>query len=99
MAATVEKRIEQVAVRLESALGSNLVSLTLYGSAARNQHVDGRSDINLLLIARDATTEALRGVAPVLAEWIGGGEAPPLIFSEEEWRASADVFPIEIEDM
>jgi hypothetical protein len=99
MATTVDQKIEQLAARLETALGANLVSLTLYGSAARNQQVDGRSDINLLLITRDATTEALRGAGPVLAEWIGGGETAPLIFSEDEWRSSADVFPIEIEDM
>src|SRR5262245_46721324 len=99
MAGTVEQKVELLATRLESALGANLVSLTLYGSSARNQQVDGRSDINLLLIARDASTEGLRGAAPVLAEWIGGGETAPLIFSQDEWRASADVFPLEIEDM
>jgi len=36
---------------------------------------------------------------PVFAEWIRKGETAPLIFSEAEWQASADVFPIEIEDM
>jgi hypothetical protein len=34
-----------------------------------------------------------------LAEWVRSGEPPPLLFSDDEWRASADVFPLEIEDM
>jgi hypothetical protein len=99
VARDLEARIEQFAQRLESVLGGNLASLMLYGSAARDHHAGDRSDINLLLIVRDASTRALHGAAPVLAEWSKGGETPPLIFSEEEWRASADVFPVEIEDM
>jgi hypothetical protein len=34
-----------------------------------------------------------------IASWTRKGFPPPLIFSEREWRDSADVFPIEIEDM
>ena len=99
MAKDVEARIEPFAARLETALGENLVSLMLYGSAARDHHADQRSDINLLLVVRNATTSSLTAAAPALSEWTRGGETPPLIFSEEEWRASADVFPIEVEDM
>ncbi|MBI4500401.1 MAG: hypothetical protein HY700_04500 [Gemmatimonadetes bacterium] len=95
----VETRVERFAQRLESALGANLASLMLYGSAARDQYVAGRSDINLLMIVRDASTSALHLAAATLAEWTRKGETAPLIFSDEEWRASADVFPLEIEDM
>ena len=91
--------IEDFAKALESALGSNLASLMLYGSTARDQHVEGRSDVNLLVIVRDASTAALQPAARVFADWTRKGEAAPLIFSEDEWRSSADVFPLEIEDM
>ena len=91
--------LEAFARRLEEALGENLVSLLLFGSAARGTHVEGRSDLNLLLIVRDASVARLHGTVPVVAEWAKGGEPPPLIFSETEWRASSDVFPIEMEDM
>ncbi|HVM43144.1 MAG TPA: nucleotidyltransferase domain-containing protein [Gemmatimonadales bacterium] len=91
--------LEAFARRLEEALGENLVSLLLFGSAARGTHVEGRSDLNLLLIVRDASVARLHGTVPVVAEWAKGGEPPPLIFSETEWRASTDVFPIEMEDM
>ncbi|MBI4541729.1 MAG: hypothetical protein HY705_01730 [Gemmatimonadetes bacterium] len=55
--------------------------------------------MNLLLIVGDASAAALRPVAPAIAAWVKTGQPAPLIFSESEWLASADVFPIEIEDM
>jgi len=94
-----ERDLERFGERLETALGANLVAAVLYGSAARGTYVKGRSDFNVLVVVRDASAAALRPVAPVLADWTKAGEPPPLIFSEAEWHASADVFPIEIEDM
>jgi hypothetical protein len=99
MAADKKVGMEEFARRLESALGENLVSLLLFGSAARGTHVEGRSDINLLLIVKDASVMALHAATPVVAEWAKGGQPAPLIFADAEWRASTDVFPIEIEDM
>jgi predicted nucleotidyltransferase len=99
MAADSKLGVEEFARRLETALGENLVSLVLFGSAARGTHVEGRSDVNLLLIVRDASVAALHPATPVVAEWSKRGQPPPLVFAESEWRASADVFPIEIEDM
>jgi len=96
-----EKKLgmDEFARRVESALGDNLVSLLLFGSAARGTQVEGRSDVNLLLIVKDASVATLHATTPVVAEWARGGQPPPLIFAEAEWRASTDVFPIEIEDM
>jgi predicted nucleotidyltransferase len=99
MAANTKPTLEQFAARLEAALGDNLVSLLLFGSAARGTHVEGRSDLNVLLIVKDAAVARLHTASPVMAEWTKAGEPAPLVFAEAEWRASADVFPIEIEDM
>jgi hypothetical protein len=98
VATDVEARIEEFAKSLDGALGGNMSSLLLYGSRARGQ-ASARSDINLLLVLRDASARALRDGAEALGRWARNGETPPLVFSEEEWRASADVFPLEIEDM
>ncbi len=99
MSKSPETRIEIFAQRLETALGGILTSLMLYGSTARDQYVEGKSDLNLLVIVRDASTTALQPAAGVFGKWTRAGETAPLIFSEDEWRASADVFPLEIEDM
>ena len=99
MAKSTKQDLGQFASRLEAALGDNLVALLLFGSAARGTHADGRSDLNVLVIVRDASVARLHAATPVLAEWAKGGEPAPLVFAEDEWRASADVFPIEVEDM
>ncbi len=99
MAGSARPNLEQFASRLEAALGDNLVALLLFGSAARGTQVEGRSDLNLLVIVKDASVARLHEATPLLAEWAKAGEPAPLVFAEAEWRASADVFPIEIEDM
>ena len=99
MAKDTRPEIDRFAAELERTLGPNLVSLVLYGSHARGHHVGRRTDVNLLVIVRDGSTAALRPAVPAIAKWARAGEPPPLIFSETEWRDSADVFPLEIEDI
>src|SRR5881397_3949122 len=84
---------------LGRALGPRLVSLLLYGSAARGSHVPNRSDLNTLLICDAADDELFARLDPVVRPWTRAGHPAPLILTEQEWRASADAFPIEYEDM
>ena len=99
MSDKVEQAIRTLARDLESSLGDRLVSLVLYGSLARGTHVPGRSDVNLLLIVTDASAATLRLAAPALVAWTKAGHQPPLIHTPAEWAASADVYPLEIEDV
>lgn len=99
MARDWSTRLEQLAADLERILGEDLVSLVLYGSTARGDFDPARSDVNLLLILADASPAALRPIGPAVHQWVKAGHPPPLIFSEQGWRASTDVFPIELEDM
>lgn len=99
MAKDLAERVERLATEVERALGENLLTFLLYGSAARGDYHDRRSDLNLLVIVQDASAAALRPLGPVLRRWVQAGEPPPLVFTEREWRDSADVFPMEIADM
>jgi hypothetical protein len=91
--------VEQFAARVSEALGRRLVSLLLYGSTARGTPVSQRSDVNTLLIC-DAVDQALfDALEPAVRDWRRAGHPAPLIFSESEWRGSADAFAIEYEDM
>jgi len=96
MAKDLNTKLEEFATRLETALGDNLVSLLLYGSAVR---VEGPNIPTTLLVVRDVSPAALRCINDTVAGWAKKGFPPPLIFSDREWRESSDVFPIEIEDM
>lgn len=90
---------EEMADRLEKALGEELVSVVLYGSAAGGDHGGRRSDYNLLVVTRDLGVALLRRVAPLVGPWVKAGNPPPLFFTEARLRASADVFALEIADI
>lgn len=89
------RRAEQFTSRLVECYGDSLASVVLYGSAARGDYREGISDINLLVLLRVLDVEVLRRGTGLAREWAAEGNPPPLVFSEAEWQASADVFPIE----
>jgi predicted nucleotidyltransferase len=94
----LDAKLDRFAQALAAAAGDNLVSLVLYGSAAAGTAHDS-SDVNLVLILRDATADRLRPLGGAFRDWTRQGERPPLVFSLDGWRRAADVFPIEIEDI
>jgi hypothetical protein len=91
--------VDALAQNLAAALGSRLVSLVLYGSAARGAYVPERSDVNTLLLCDAVDEDLFTRLAVPLAAWLRAGYAPPLMLTEREWRAAADAFPIEYEDI
>jgi hypothetical protein len=94
-----EAAIEALTKGLADALGEDLVSLMLYGSAARGTAAKDWSDVNVLLVLRRASADVLRRAAGPLAAWRAVGQPAPLIQTEAEWAASTDVFPMEIDDI
>lgn len=74
-------------------------SAVLYGSAARGDWVEGRSDVNLLVVTEDVSPERLRALGSALRRWRDRSVEPPLLLSRDEWNRAADAFPIEITDM
>jgi hypothetical protein len=93
------QRAEHFSRQMVEIYGEDLISVGLYGSAARGQYREGASDLNLLIILRAIDAERLRMGAAQAAEWVASGNPPPLLFSEAEWLGSADVFPIEYADI
>ena len=91
--------IDRFASEVARALGARLVALLLYGSWARGSHVADRSDVNTLLICDTVDDALFAALAPAMRDWTRAGQPAPLILTEQEWRESADAFPIEYEDM
>jgi hypothetical protein len=97
---TDERRsAEEFTGALGAIFADSLASVLLYGSAARGEYRRGISDINLLVIVRELPIDLLSRVAVPTREWVAGGNPPPLLLTEGEWRASADVFPLEYSDI
>ena len=78
------QRAEEFAGRLREAFGERLISVVLYGSAARGDYREGVSNINLLVVVRDAGAATLRLGSALAREWAEAGNPPPLILGEEE---------------
>src|SRR6266550_1089695 len=84
---------------LQATHGTNLASVLLYGSAAAGDHIELRSDYNLLITLRRITPEDLRLAQAPMREWRRLGHPLPVYFTAEELSDAADVFPIEFHQM
>lgn len=93
------RRAEALTRDLRELYGEALLSVVLYGSAARGEYREGTSDLNLLVLLRDAGPAMLRRASGRVAEWAGAGNPPPLVMGRDEWERSADVFAIEYADI
>jgi hypothetical protein len=91
--------LDELVAQLQKVYGSTLRSVVLYGSAAAGEHIPKRSDYNVLVIVDDVTMDHLRTGAAVARAWGENGNPPPLTLTLEEWRGSADIFPMEYADI
>jgi len=96
--------LKELVTKLEHAFHYRLVSVVLYGSGAHaHQHAAdhlGRfSDLNVLCVLKQITTQELADGEPILRWWSRKGHPSPLLLSEDELHHSTDSFPIEFRDM
>src|SRR5918912_411863 len=84
---------------LRSTHGDNLASVVLYGSAAAGDHIELRSDYNLLIALHRISPEDLRLAQAPMREWQRLGHPLPVYFTVEELSDAGDVFPIEFQQM
>jgi predicted nucleotidyltransferase len=93
------ERAQRFAWELEGVFDTDLVSVVLYGSAARGEYRPGLSDLNVLVLLREVSPAGLRAAGELAQAWVAEGNAPPLMLSAEEWRRSTDVWAIEVADI
>lgn len=94
-----EKLISEFVGRVRNAVGGNLKSAILYGSAAAGDYVPEHSDVNLLFVLGETSFAAIAALAPVVEWWAKQKHHAPLLMTAEELRRGADVFSIEFLDM
>src|SRR6266496_2653866 len=95
----VQEALNSLVADLRSTHGDNLASVVLYGSAAAGDHVELRSDYNLLIALNRITPEDLRQAQAPMREWQRLGHPLPVHFTVEEPSDAADVLPIELHQM
>lgn len=87
----VSKVLDPVMDRLQKTLVDNLHSGVIYGSAVRGDFVDGKSDVNLLLVLNRSTPEAHAAIADALES---AARVEPFVVSRWELPRSRRVFAL-----
>src|SRR5215510_7583489 len=95
----VQEALNGLVEDLRATHGDNLASVVLYGSAAAGDHIELRSDYNILIALNRITPEDLRQAQAPMREWQRLGHPLPVYFTVEELSDAADVFPIEFHQM
>src|SRR5215211_3650538 len=92
--------LDELVTQLRAAYGTRLASVVLYGSAAGGDHIPDRSDYNVLVLLESLdNTLSFVAASAVARAWRESGNPPPLTMTLEEWRRSADIFPMEYADI
>jgi predicted nucleotidyltransferase len=92
--ATVRDRITEWTKSLQAALGDDLVAILLTGGVARGDYRPGESDVNALVVLRQATFEKLDAISSAMQAARYGARVEPTILTEEELPGACDAFPL-----
>lgn len=96
--ARTEQQVARFAEQVQQALGARLLCLALYGSAAGDDWVGARSDVNLVVVVARVLLEVLDALAPVVAAR-PRVLALPLLLDPEYLDRARDAFPMELADL
>ncbi|MFL5608676.1 MAG: hypothetical protein ACJ8AD_19630 [Gemmatimonadaceae bacterium] len=91
--------LDDLVTQLRSAYGAQLSAVVLYGSAAAGEHIPKQSDYNVLLLLGKVDWSSVAAASAVARAWNDAGNPPPMTMTVDEWRRSADVFPMEYADI
>jgi hypothetical protein len=91
--------LDDLVTQLRAAYGARLSSVVLYGSAAGGDHIQNRSDYNVLVLVDSVAASELAAASAVARAWNDAGNPPPMTMTVEEWKRSSDIFPMEYADI
>jgi len=95
----VEADIARFTDEVRVALGQELLCLVLHGSAAGDEWVPGRSNLNTAVVVPRVTLEVLERLAPLVGRWRRRGFALPVVMDRDYLARARDTFPMELDDI
>ena len=96
------RHIDEIGTKLFAGLGSNAISVEVYGSAASDDFAPRHSDVNLFVALHNVSFADLRLIGTVLqreSDRLGLRFATPLVVRPDFLDTAGDSFPIELTDM
>ncbi len=91
--------LDELRKSLEKILGDELVGLLVYGSAARGEYREGRSDVDLMLVVKEAPRARLEAISNALQLARYAARIEAMILTAAEIPRAADVFPLLYDDI
>ena len=91
----IQHALRSYLIRLRTQVGPNIEAVILYGSLARGEYVEGRSNINLLLILKECSLEILQRCGYLHRRWGKEGIVAPLLMTKGGLQHSLELFPLE----
>ena len=98
LSASERNAVERFCWETREGLGEKLLSITLYGSAARNDYHPGRSDINILVLTSILNFSAMQTLLDPVSRGLRVG-IHPLLMTDGDLRSSTDIFPVKFLSM
>lgn len=81
---------------LEKTFQRNLEAVILFGSAARGDFIEGRSNWNVLVVVRHLSVDVIRDAGKLQKKGEKHRIVPPLILTLEELHQACPVYPLEL---
>lgn len=95
----IEAKLQTLKDALAKALGEDLQALAVYGSAVRGGYVEGRSDVDVLVVLRDDGRAQLEAIGSALLLARTSARIESMILRGDELQKAADVFPLLYDDV
>ncbi len=96
---TNDQLLEDLVGRLRDALGDDVVSVVLYGSAVAGDYQAKVSDLNVLCVLTRIGADELHKVGEPVRWWLKKKQPIPIFLSREEVESAHDAFAIEFLDI
>lgn len=94
-----EEIFEELASDFRNIYGSDLLSISLYGSGARQDYVPGKSDLNFLIVLTEEGIDNLQKSFKLMTKWRKRRVAIPLFMTKSFILSSLDCYPVEFLNM
>lgn len=89
----ITSAVQEFLEELQKHAGYNLVGLILYGGLANGNYQFDRSDVNVVVLLRDASIPRVKEISHVLRTAWTNARIEPMLITPDEVRKSADTFP------
>jgi predicted nucleotidyltransferase len=97
--AELRERVTRFAAAVSEQLGDALCALVVFGGAARGDYVEGQSDVDLIVVLREAPLELLQSLSNTLQLARFQQRFEVMLLTEADVQGAADVFPILYRDI